>query len=162
MGILCNLCICRQAFPFRCFFFGGFYYPTLTLCPHPPCGGSRDRPLPDATLRREDMGAEEGPCLTTPENDSLLMLCRVTSANHNNSFTTLWKCATKNRAMALFRSHNEATGYASSQREWGRGKMKREKSQLCSISHRLNKHLYYTSGLVYVRDTHLQLSDSVC
>lgn len=33
---------------------------------------------------REDKRAKEGPCLTAPVNDSLQMLCRVTSANHNN------------------------------------------------------------------------------
>lgn len=63
------LCVCER------FFF------TLS---YPPCGVSLRRPLPDTAPRREDKRAKEGPCLTAPANDSLQMLCRVTSANYNN------------------------------------------------------------------------------
>lgn len=49
-----------------------------------PCGDFLHRPLPDTAPRRKDKRAKEGPCLTAPGNDSLQMLCRVTSANHNN------------------------------------------------------------------------------
>lgn len=65
------LCVCE------CF------YPTSRPCSYPPCGVSLHTPLPDAAPRREEERAKEGPCLTAPGNDSLQMLCRVTSANHN-------------------------------------------------------------------------------
>lgn len=77
------------------------FYPTWRPCSNPPCGVSQDRPLPDTTPRREDRGAKEGPCLTAPGNDSLQMLCRVTSANHNSLFKTHQKCETKNRAVTF-------------------------------------------------------------
>lgn len=60
------------------------FYPTSRPCSYPPCGVFLHRPLPDAAPSREDKRAKEGPCLTAPGNDSLQMLCRVTSANHNN------------------------------------------------------------------------------
>lgn len=68
---------------------------------HPVGLSGADRSL-DAAPRREDKRAKEGPRLTAPGNDSLQMLCRVTSANHNNSFKPPRKCDTKNRATAFF------------------------------------------------------------
>lgn len=67
-----------------------------------PVGFSRtDRSL-DAAPRREDGRAKEGPCLTAPGNDSLQMLCRVTSANHNNPFKTPKKMWYKEQGHGLF------------------------------------------------------------
>lgn len=64
-------------------------------------------PSADPSLR-EDRIEEEGPHLTAPGNDSLQMLCSVTSANHNAPLKPQ-KCDTKHRAAAFFCSHNEAT-----------------------------------------------------
>lgn len=70
-------------------------------CIHPVGFSCAGRSL-DAAPRREDNRAKEGPCLTAPGNDSLQMLCRVTSANHNNPFKPPKKMRYKEQGHGLF------------------------------------------------------------
>lgn len=110
----------------------------------PPSGRARIhsvgfscRPLPDAAPRGQDERAEEGPRLTAPSHDSLRMLCRVTSANHNNPLHPPHRENVIQRTgpwpfyFFFFCSNNEATGQASSQ--GGDGGERLLEVQLCFI-----------------------------
>lgn len=141
-----------------------FRYARITACRHcvfssvstPLRGHVRIRPvgvfslhlpLPDAAPRREDKRAKEGPCLTAPGNDSLQMLCRVTSANHNHPLKPPENVIQRTGPRPFFSAHIMRPRDKHLHR--GGGKKRLLEVQLCFNADELirchfsAKHLYY-------------------